>query len=281
MKKVLLILLTAAGTLQSIAQEDTTIVNIEKSESGDTIRVGSMIIVKKGSHGNGSYKMYDDGDRHRNYYRKNITTNWLVFDIGYAGYEDKTDYSSDEAQDFLHDQGGEPAIKGDYSIKGTRISNYNLWIMMQRLNLVKHIVNLKYGIGFEWNTGQDDPLIHVNDTGIFVLTIFMEMSPCPRTLYWTITDDTCYTQPELYLYVPNVFTPNEDLYNQYFEITNIGLYRNSRLIVYDRWGMTVFEANGYKNDWDGNAVTSGVYYYILSLNRNDQRPLKGSLSIIK
>ena len=95
---------------------------------------------------------------------------------------------------------------------------------------------------------------------------------------WSNNIDLEFEHP---VFVPNVFTPNEDLYNQYFEITNIGLYRNSRLIVYDRWGMTVFEANGYKNDWDGNAVTSGVYYYILSLNRNDQRPLKGSLSIIK
>jgi gliding motility-associated-like protein len=81
--------------------------------------------------------------------------------------------------------------------------------------------------------------------------------------------------------VPNVFTPNDDSYNQYFEITNIGLYKNSRLIVFDRWGMTIFEANGYQNGWDGNSVSSGIYYYILYLNRNDLKPLKGSLSIIK
>ncbi len=83
------------------------------------------------------------------------------------------------------------------------------------------------------------------------------------------------------VFVPNVFTPNDDSYNQYFEITNIGLYKNSRLIVLDRWGMTIFEANGYQNAWDGNAVSSGVYYYLLYLNRNDLKPLKGPLSIIK
>jgi Outer membrane protein beta-barrel domain len=152
MKKVLLLLLTAAGTLQSIAQNDTTIVNIEKKEDGDTIRVGSMIIIKKGSPGSRTYNVFDDGYHHKtNFYRRNISTNWLILDIGYAGYNDRTNYSSAEAQSFLRDQQGQPAIKGDYAIKGTRISNFNLWFFMQRLNLIKHVVNLKYGFGAEWN----------------------------------------------------------------------------------------------------------------------------------
>jgi gliding motility-associated-like protein len=83
------------------------------------------------------------------------------------------------------------------------------------------------------------------------------------------------------VFVPNVFTPNDDSYNQYFEITNIGLYKDSRLLIVDRWGKTVFEANGYQNDWNGGDVTSGIYYYMLNLNRNDLQPLKGTLSVIK
>ena len=83
------------------------------------------------------------------------------------------------------------------------------------------------------------------------------------------------------VFVPNVFTPNDDAYNQYFKITNITLYKNSRLLIVDRWGKTVFESNGYQNDWNGGEVSSGIYYYILNLNRNDLDPLKGSLSIIK
>jgi gliding motility-associated-like protein len=83
------------------------------------------------------------------------------------------------------------------------------------------------------------------------------------------------------VYVPNIFTPNADSYNQYFEIRNIGLYHDSRLRVVDRWGMTVFETDGYANDWDGGQVPSGVYYYILSLNRNEMQPIKGSLTIVR
>jgi gliding motility-associated-like protein len=83
------------------------------------------------------------------------------------------------------------------------------------------------------------------------------------------------------VYIPNVFTPNSDSFNQFFEIKNIQLYANSRLIIVDRWGMPVLERNGYVNDWDGDDLAGGVYFYILSLNRNNIKPMKGTLSIIK
>lgn len=152
MKKVIFIMLAMAGTWNGFAQNDTTIVNIEKKEGGDTIRVGSMIIIKQGKPGDRSVHVYDENRWNRNnFYTRNISTNWLIFDIGYAGLNDRTNYSSAEAQAFLHDQQGSPATKGDYTIKGARISNFNLWFFMQRMNLIKHVVNLKYGIGIEWN----------------------------------------------------------------------------------------------------------------------------------
>jgi hypothetical protein len=45
--------------------------------------------------------------------------------------------------------------------------------------------------------------------------------------------------------------------------------------------MTVFESDGYTNDWDGEDLVSGVYFYVLRLNRNDAMPVKGWLSIIR
>jgi gliding motility-associated-like protein len=83
------------------------------------------------------------------------------------------------------------------------------------------------------------------------------------------------------VFVPNVFTPNGDSFNQNFEIKNIQLYTNSHLRIVDRWGINVFEKDGYTNDWDGKELSSGVYFFILYLNRNDIKPIKGSLSIIK
>jgi hypothetical protein len=154
MKKVLLVLLLAAGTLASYAQEDTTIRKNELPEESDTIRVGGIIIIKKkGDDGDNEYKVTPDNKyRHKNNYkRENITTDWLIFDVGYSGYNDKTDFATAEAQDFLRFQNGKPATKGDYSLRTGRISNFNLWFFMQRVNIYKHVVNLKYGFGIETN----------------------------------------------------------------------------------------------------------------------------------
>jgi len=154
MKKVLFVLLLAAGIQTSYAQEDTTILKKEIPEESDTIRVGGIIIIKKkGDDGDNEYKVAPENKyRHKNNYkRENITTNWLIFDVGYSGYNDKTDFSTPEAQDFLRFQNGNPATKGDYSLRAGRISNFNLWFFMQRVNIYKHVVNLKYGFGIETN----------------------------------------------------------------------------------------------------------------------------------
>ena len=82
---------------------------------------------------------------------KKVSTNWLIWDIGFSGYNDRTDYGSTGAQQFLHDQGIIPASKGDYALKGSRVSNFNLWFFMQRLSIASSVLNLKYGLGIESN----------------------------------------------------------------------------------------------------------------------------------
>lgn len=82
------------------------------------------------------------------------------------------------------------------------------------------------------------------------------------------------------VYVPNVFTPNGDTFNQFFEILNIGLFKESYLQVMNRWGKTVFESTGYQNDWDGGDLGTGLYFYTLHLRRNN-KILKGTISLVR
>jgi hypothetical protein len=153
MKKVLIVLLFAAGSMTGFAQEDSMIIRKDSIPgSADTIRVGGIIIIKKP----GDNSSYDVQNLDKYYpYRKskksNITTNWLIMDVGYSGYNDRTNYATQEAQDFLQFQNGVPASKGDYALRGSRISNWSLWFFMQKVNLHKHIINLKYGFGIETN----------------------------------------------------------------------------------------------------------------------------------
>jgi hypothetical protein len=82
---------------------------------------------------------------------KKISTNWFVFDIGFAGVNDQTNYNSIEAQNFLKPASFVPNRAGNYSLRTSRVSNFNLWFFMQRLSVVKSVVNLKYGLGIESN----------------------------------------------------------------------------------------------------------------------------------
>ena len=79
---------------------------------------------------------------------------------------------------------------------------------------------------------------------------------------------------ELIIY--NLFSPNGDGANETFTIDCIELYPNNHLEIYNRWGILVYQADGYLNQWDGTSigrvtlnaserVPAGTYYYILDL----------------
>jgi len=82
---------------------------------------------------------------------KKVSTNWFVFDIGFAGYDDQTNYALPSAQNFLRNQSGVPASQGDYALRTSKVSNFNIWFFMQRVSLIKSVLNLKYGFGIESN----------------------------------------------------------------------------------------------------------------------------------
>lgn len=57
-------------------------------------------------------------------------------------------------------------------------------------------------------------------------------------------------------------------------------YQSCDLLVFDRWGRKVFESTDYQNDWTGDDIKSGVYYFVLrckGYSRNDE--YKGSVTL--
>jgi gliding motility-associated-like protein len=51
------------------------------------------------------------------------------------------------------------------------------------------------------------------------------------------------------LVIPNVFTPNGDGINDFFEILNLEHYPMAQIVIYNRWGNKVFEHSDYYNNW--------------------------------
>lgn len=85
------------------------------------------------------------------------------------------------------------------------------------------------------------------------------------------------------LEIPNVFTPNEDGANDYFQVKGVSLKSFSGKIM-NRWGRVVYEWTDPKTPekgWngrhmnDGQPAPSGTYYYVISATGYDDKVYKG------
>ena len=103
-------------------------------------------------------------------------------------------------------------------------------------------------------------------------------SPISTTTYFlSSTINTCTYEDDVLvvvlnpLTVMNAFTPNDDGYNDYWEISNISNYPSSKITVFDRWGQVVFNTTGYSSEkrWNGTnkglRLPSGTYFYVIEL----------------
>jgi hypothetical protein len=139
MKRIFTLCITLCSLLTGMAQTDTS------ANKVDTIKVGGMTIIRR----HGAAKGPDENvSISRRKYEKpaNISTNWWIFDLGFSNYNDKTNYASAAAQAFA------PGTdKERLNLKSFKSRNVNIWFFMQKLNVAKHVVNLKYGTGLELN----------------------------------------------------------------------------------------------------------------------------------
>jgi gliding motility-associated-like protein len=78
----------------------------------------------------------------------------------------------------------------------------------------------------------------------------------------------------------NVFTPNGDGQNETFSIEKLELYPTNELVIYNRWGMEVFRQSQYRNEWNGEGLPNGIYYYQINIAKDNQ-VFKGSVMILR
>ncbi|MEP6594882.1 MAG: outer membrane beta-barrel protein, partial [Ginsengibacter sp.] len=129
-------------------QTDTT----EVPATADTIRIGGMIIIKRGdANDDRKHTTITIGNKKKKKHSNISTTSWVV-DLGFANYVDKTDYAAATSQRYIVNKPLSPdLVENDFKLKTGKSSNVNIWIFMQRINLIKQYVNFKYGLGVELN----------------------------------------------------------------------------------------------------------------------------------
>lgn len=154
MKRIFTLCVAICTLMTGFAQTDST-----GKQSPDTIKIGGMVIIReKGSEpdkedkGKGGFRITTRKHRDK---PSNISTNWWILDLGFSNWVDNTNYAGAAAQAFA------PGITEDWmKLRAGKSRNVNFWFFMQRINMIKHAVNLKYGVGLELNN------YHFDDTKV-------------------------------------------------------------------------------------------------------------------
>jgi hypothetical protein len=173
MNRVFLLTAGLCLALSGWAQSDTTRLNNPAgtgtaTSQNDTIRVGNLLIVRNGKQDQDNPEYLRIHRRHNNYKPSKVSTNWLMLDLGFTNYNDRTNYTSASAQQFAPG-----ATKDWFKLRTGKSVDVNIWLFMQRVSLIKNVVNFKYGLGIELNNYRYEENIryHIDPTKVVMDTI--------------------------------------------------------------------------------------------------------------
>lgn len=131
-----------------------------------------------------------------------------------------------------------------------------------------------------WNTGQKTPSIIVNQLGKYMLTVTRNNCSATDSVEVKLCE-------EMLVYIPDVFSPNNDGINEVFRIygSNISY---AELEIYNRWGEQLYVTSGKEVFWDGyyknELCMESVYFYKVKIKgkkAGSVKYLKGTLTLLK
>ncbi len=90
-----------------------------------------------------------------------------------------------------------------------------------------------------------------------------------------------YREPPA-LSAPNIFTPNGDAKNAYFQVAGVEAYDRIELTILNRWGDQVYTNKDYDNRWNGGDLPGGTYlYHVRATKGKETKIIKGYTTIIR
>jgi len=151
------------------------------------------------------------------------------------------------------------------------------------------------GVSYSWNFGDggtssshDATHEYTSDGTYEGYLAVINSDGCSDTARFTITVETSSS-----LVVFNVFTPNTDSHNDFWNVTAHGILSLSAEI-YNRWGEKIFEhdytngaLDGEVNIWNGvtesgKLASDGTYFYIIKAHANDKDyDQSGTITLIR
>ncbi len=149
--------------------------------------------------------------------------------------------------------------------------------------------------GWEWNFGDpssynynlsnlQNPTHTFSDSGTYMvqLIVYSDQS-CSDTINKTVT-----IYPEVIIYIPNAFTPNQDGQNEIFKPVMTGIDENNyKFYIYDRWGRQLFYTQDVDTGWDGKENDKDcepavyVYYVYYTSVTGKAYKIRGTVTLVK
>ena len=127
--------------------------------------------------------------------------------------------------------------------------------------------NSSNATGYVWNFGNGSTQITTNSTGdqignfntpgVYTVELTASNGGCTDTYSMPIT---VFGFPDVEIHVPNVFTPDNDKVNDEFFI-DVKNGKTIKVIIFNRWGNIMYQMSDFKDKWNGNDASDGVYFF--------------------
>jgi gliding motility-associated-like protein len=130
-----------------------------------------------------------------------------------------------------------------------------------------------------WQDGSTGRSFTASKEGVYFLVATNECG--------SYTDSIMITTSFCNIIMPTAFTPNADGLNDIFKVKYPFPVKEFHLMVYNRWGNKVFEANKINEGWDGSykgePSIQGSYVWVISFVDVNNKPaqLKGIVTLLR
>ncbi|BAO74531.1 T9SS C-terminal target domain-containing protein [Winogradskyella sp. PG-2] len=165
--------------------------------------------------------------------------------------------------------------------EGFEKSTYNLYNALESLNYNEDDISFFLSIE-DLQTQSNEisiPTSYNNSSNPETIYVRLISPPCYEIFQFDLTIENCPP------YIPRGFSPNDDGYNDWFNIQGLyDIFTEHQLKIYNRYGDVIFEGNNDKRWYGlinrglnnhGESAPVGTYYYILNLNDPNYQPSVG------
>ena len=128
------------------------------------------------------------------------------------------------------------------------------------------------GSTYRWQDGSTQTTYRATQPGLYTLAV-TNAAGCQASAQVRAGPRSCP------LVIPNIITPNDDAYNDYWVLKGVEPTEYA-VTIYSRWGRPVYASRAYDNRWRAADIAGGIYYYLVQHVRTGQQ-YKGWLEVVK